>query len=111
MRLLGVDATVATTAIISSYIEREVPGLQIRTLLSLQAGGVQLFELKVPGKSPVAGKALRDLPIPPDTNIVAVVRGGETIITRGDTRIAAGDTVLILVKQEREPEIRKLILG
>ena len=111
MRLLGVDATVATTAIISSYIEREVPGLQIRTLLSLQAGGVQLFELKVPAKSPVVGKALKDLPIPPSTNIVAVVRGGETIITRGDTRILADDTVLILVQQESEAEIRKLVLG
>jgi trk system potassium uptake protein TrkA len=111
MRLLGVDATVATTAIISSYIEREVPGLQIRTLLSLQAGGVQLFELKVPPTSPVAGKALKDLPIPPSTNIVAVVRGKETIVTRGDTRFQAGDTVLILVQQESEAEIRKLVLG
>ncbi|HET9794194.1 MAG TPA: NAD-binding protein [Thermoanaerobaculia bacterium] len=111
MRLLGVDATVATTAIISSYIEREVPGLQIRTLLSLQAGGVQLFELKVPAGSPAAGRALKDLPIPPSTNIVAVVRGGETIVTRGDTRIMADDTVLILVQQEREAEIRKLVLG
>ena len=111
MRLLGVDATVATTAIISSYIEREVPGLQIRTLLSLQAGGVQLFELKVPPGSPAAGKALKDLPIPPSTNIVAVVRGGGTIVTRGDTRLLADDTVLILVQQEREAEIRKLVLG
>jgi trk system potassium uptake protein TrkA len=111
MRLLGVDATVATTAIISSYIEREVPGLQIRTLLSLQAGGVQLFELRVPAKSPVVGKTLKDLPIPPNTNIVAVVRGGETIVTRGDTRIQAEDTVLILVEQEHEAEVRKLVLG
>ena len=111
MRLLGVDATVATTAIISSYIERELPGLRIRTLLSLQAGGVLLFELKVPSGSPVAGKALKELPIPPSTNVVAVVRGGETIITRGDTRILADDTLLILVRQEREGEIRQLVLG
>jgi len=111
MRLLGVDATVATTAIISSYIERELPGLRIRTLLSLQAGGVLLFELKVPSGSPVAGKVLRELPIPPSTNVVAVVRGGETIITRGDTRILEDDTLLILVRQEREGEIRQLVLG
>jgi trk system potassium uptake protein TrkA len=111
MRLLGVDATVATTAIISSYIERELPGLRIRTLLSLQAGGVLLFELKVPSGSPVAGKILKELPIPPSTNVVAVVRGGETIITRGGTRILEDDTLLILVRQEREGEIRQLVLG
>jgi trk system potassium uptake protein TrkA len=111
MRLLGVDATVATTAIIGSYIERELPGLQIRTLLSLQAGGVLLFELKVPAGSAVADRVLKDLPIPPSTNVVAVVRGGETIITRGDTRILADDTLLILVHREREAEIRRLVLG
>jgi len=111
MRLLGVDATVATTAIISSYIERELPGLRIRTLLSLQSGGVLLSELQVPAGSPVAGRMLKDLDIPPGTNVIAVVRGGETIVTRGDTKIFAGDNLLILVRQEREADVRELVLG
>ena len=111
MRALGVDTTVATTAIISSFIERELPGLQIRTLLSLDAGDVALIELQVPERSAVAGKALKDIAIPQQTNIVAVVRQGKTIVTRGDTEIHSGDTVLILVHREHEAAVRKLVLG
>jgi trk system potassium uptake protein TrkA len=86
--LLGVDDG-GDQRIISPGIERGLPGLQIRTLLSLQSGGVLLSELQVPAGSPVAGKMLKDLEIPPGTTVVAIVRGGETIITRGDTKIAA----------------------
>jgi Trk K+ transport system NAD-binding subunit len=43
--------------------------------------------------------------------VVAVVRGGETIITRGDTKILADDNLLILVRQEREADVRELVLG
>lgn len=111
LRALGVDATVATTAIISSFIERELPGLQIRTLLSLQSGDVQLLELQVPASSPAVSRAVKTLGIPPETSIIAVVRQGQTIITRGDTRIEAGDTVLILVKRDHEAQMRKVVLG
>jgi trk system potassium uptake protein TrkA len=111
MRALGVDTTVATTAIISSFIERELPGLQIRTLLSLQAGDVQLIELQVPEGSPAAGRTIRDIPIPPETNIIAVLRKHETIVSRGDTEIRGGDTVLILVKRAHESEMRRAVLG
>jgi trk system potassium uptake protein TrkA len=80
-------------------------------LLSLQSGGVLISELQVPAASPVAGKMLKDLDIPPGTNVIAVVRGGETIVTRGDTKILADDNLLILVRQEREADVRELVLG
>lgn len=111
MRQLGVDTTVATTAIISSFIERELPGLQIRTLLSLQSGDVQLLELQVSKASPSAGHLVREIPIPPGTNIIAVVRDGKAIVTRGDTDIRAGDTVLILLNRDQFEPMRRLILG
>lgn len=111
MRALGVDTTVATTAIISSFIERELPGLQIRTLLSLQSGDVQLVELQVPPAAPIAGRLLRDVALPVDTNVIAVIRNNETIITRGDTQVLAGDTVLILVKRDSEAQMRAVVLG
>jgi trk system potassium uptake protein TrkA len=111
LRALGVDTTVATTAIISSFIERELPGLQIRTLLSLQSGDVRILELQVPPASPAAGKAVKMLPIPPETSIIALIRRGQTIITRGNTLIEAGDTALILVKREHEPQMRRIVLG
>jgi trk/ktr system potassium uptake protein len=111
MRKLGVDTTVSTTAIISSYIERELPGLQIRTLLSLQSGNVLLFELQVPQDSPATGRPLKDVALPPDTNIVAVLRERTTVVTRGDTVIEPEDTVLVLTHREQEEAVRRAILG
>ncbi len=111
MQRLGVDVTVSSTAIISSVIQSELPMTRIRTLLDLRTGGLELIEYTLDAQSPVIGKRLRDLPVPPDCNIVTVLRKNQAVVARGDTSLENGDTVMVLVKMTAEPEIRKLLLG
>jgi len=111
MRRLGVDATVSSTAIIEQVIERELPTIPIRTLLNLHGERAQIIEYVLGEACPVAGKALRDIAFPPGCNIVAIERAGTTLIPRGETRLEVGDMVVALVTREREPELRRLLMG
>ncbi len=111
MRRLGVDATVSSTAIIEQVIERELPTISIRTLLNLHGERAQIIEYVLGETCPVAGRALRDIAFPPECNIVAIERGGTTLIPRGETRLEVGDMVVALVTREREPELRRLLMG
>jgi trk system potassium uptake protein TrkA len=110
-RALGVDATVSATSIIQSVVERELPTLKIKTLLSLQAGGVSILELTLSDTSPVAGKPLREIIVPKDCNVVAILRGAVAVVPRGDTVFSPGDVVLTLVGKGSEQALKTTLLG
>jgi len=111
MQLLGIDSTVSSTAIIQHVIEAELPTTRIKTLLNLQRGAVQILEYLLDGRSPATGSALKDLAFPRDTNLVAILRNEHTIVPRGETRLQAGDTVIVLADVNQEPQLRQLLLG
>ncbi|HMG37374.1 MAG TPA: NAD-binding protein [Blastocatellia bacterium] len=111
MMRLGVDSTVSSTAIIEQVIERELPTVKIKTLLSLQAGAFQILEYTIDVNSPAAGKLVRDISLPTDSNLIAVLRGQTAVVARGDTRLAEGDLVVALVNTEQESELRTALLG
>jgi len=111
MQQLGVDVTVSSTAIISSLIESELPVHKIRTLLSLRAGQLEIMEYVLDGTSPVVGHQLKDLTMPPNCNIVTILRKGAAVVPRGDTAFQDNDVVLALADLADEPHLRKLMLG
>jgi len=111
MQQLGVDVTVSSTAIISSLIESELPTHKIRMLLSLRAGQLEIMEYVLDGSSPVVGHQLKELTMPPQCNIVTILRDGGAVVPRGDTAFQKNDTVLALADLADEPQLRKLLLG
>ncbi|MBI2820379.1 MAG: NAD-binding protein, partial [Acidobacteria bacterium] len=80
MQQLGVDVTVSSTAIISSLIESELPTHKIRMLLSLRAGQLEIMEYVLDGNSPVVGHQLKELTMPPQCNIVTILRDGDAVV-------------------------------
>jgi trk system potassium uptake protein TrkA len=111
MQQLGVDVTVSSTAIISSLIESELPVHKIRTLLSLRAGQLEIMEYVLDGTSPVVGHQLKELTMPPNCNIVTILRQGAAVVPRGETSFQNSDIVLALADLADEPHLRKLLLG
>jgi trk system potassium uptake protein TrkA len=110
-RALGVDATVSATSLIESVIERELPTLRIRTLLQLQGGGLSIVELHLSEGSPVIDRPLRDIVLPKESNVVAILRKERTVVPRGDTVFKPGDVVITLVSRESEATLHETILG
>ncbi|HVF89762.1 MAG TPA: NAD-binding protein [Blastocatellia bacterium] len=111
MATLGVDSTVSSTAIIQQVIERELPTVRIKTLLSLQAGEYQILEYPLDANSPAADHPVRDVALPPESNLIAILRGNTTVVPRGDTRLNDGDVIVALVKTDQEAQLRTALLG
>jgi hypothetical protein len=76
--------------------ESLVPG-DVMTLLKLRRGQYSLVENKVDPKSVAAGKAVKDLDLPSECVLPAIIRNGNLIIPRGDTIVQADDKVFALV--------------
>lgn len=110
-RALGVDVTISSTSLIQNVIERELPTLRWKTLLALPGGGMSLVELTLPLEAPVIGRPLRELVLPHECNVVAILRAGRPVVPRGDTAFAGGDVVLALVAKEAEPALLQTLLG
>ena len=109
---LGVDATVSQTELIFSMIEDAMAykGV-IATLPIIHGVDVEVEEISIPDNSPAAGKALRELPIPKNSNIAMIIRGKEAIVPNGDTKIQPKDLAICIVKHESVAEFSKLLLG
>ncbi|HKS42264.1 MAG TPA: TrkA C-terminal domain-containing protein, partial [Blastocatellia bacterium] len=61
--------------------------------------------------SPAAGHLVRDINLPPESNLIAILRGNTTVVPRGDARLSEGDIVVALVNTEQEAQLRIALLG
>ena len=79
---------------------------------SLRRGAAEAIEAVAHGDkttSNVAGRAIEEIPLPPETSIGAIVRDDKVIIAHHDTVIASEDHVILLVgDKNRVPEVEKL---
>ncbi|HZU08082.1 MAG TPA: TrkA family potassium uptake protein [Chloroflexota bacterium] len=108
-RLLGIDATVSSTDVILGVLEQELPRHALVPLLRLRHADVEVVEVVLDEQAPVVGRALRELPLPPDCNIAVIIRNGTPIFPNGDTRLAAGDEVIALTTSRSEARLRELL--
>ncbi len=68
----------------------------LRTFNDYQENGdISFIKHHVDPESPMAGKRLRELSIPEGQLVVLILRGKETVLPVGDTRIEAGDLLVL----------------
>jgi trk system potassium uptake protein TrkA len=109
-RKLGV-AAFSTTQTIASMIEQRTTLDEITNLIPVGEGKVNITEVKLPPTSPVVGKTLRDLSLPADSLIAVVLRNGEAIVPRGDTKLQAGDRAILITLPVNHGSVLKIITG
>src|SRR5437870_13129878 len=78
----GVDVAVSTPSLISALVEEAVSVGRLVRILQFEGGNVRLVEVTLAEDAPVVDKAIRDLDIPRDATIVAVVRGEHVVMPR-----------------------------
>lgn len=111
LQKLGVDVTVSSTALISQIIEGELPATQIRRLLNLTVGQLEVLEYTLTDTSPAVGRQVRDLSFPHNSSIVAILREGQSIVPKGDTTLAGSDILVALTQSSSEAELRQMLVG
>ena len=110
-RMLGIDATVNATQVMLSVIEQEIPHANLVPLLRLRDTDVEVVEAIVDPRSAVTGSALRDVDLPPESNIAVVIRNGSAFFPNGATVLEAGDEVVALTRGIHEPRLRSLFFS
>lgn len=93
---MGVDASLNQADIMSKLIEEEMSLGDMFTLLKLRRGKYSLVEEKVPPDTPALGIAIKDMNLPDECVIAAIIRQGTVLIPRGSSTLEEGDEVLFI---------------
>ncbi len=109
--VLGIDSTVSYVDALVAQIEREIPAHSLIHLLTLRDVGASFIEKQVPEDSPVVGVPMNELSLPDDFLIALVLRDGQAIVPKGNTRMLAGDEVIAVTSVEQEDALDRLFRG
>jgi len=109
--MLGIDATVNATQVMLSVLEQEIPHSNLIPLLRLRNTDVEVVEAVVDPRSAVTGTSLKDVDLPPESNIAVVIRNGSAFFPNGSTVLEPGDEVVALTRGVHEPRLRRLFFS
>jgi trk system potassium uptake protein TrkA len=98
---MGVDVALNQADIFARLIAEEMSLGDMMTLLKLRKGEFSIVEEKVHPDSIAAGKAIRDIDLPAECNLVALIRKGQLIIPHGETVLNPADEILAVVHQSK----------
>ncbi len=107
----GVDLSVSTPHLITALVEEAVSVGRLVRILQFERGQARLVEVTLAENAPVVDRALKDIDMPRDATVVAVVRGEHVVMPRGDTTFEVGDEVLAMVTPDSEENVRRILTG
>jgi trk system potassium uptake protein TrkA len=105
----GVDVALNQSQILASLIEEEMSLGDMMTLLKLRRGAYSLVEEKVPVGAKAVGMAIKDLALPEECVIAAIMRRGKMIVPRGITILEVGDEVLAVTDRPGADQLAALL--
>jgi len=104
-----VDEKITQADVMAQLIEEEMSMGDMMTLLKLRRGRYSLVEEKVPPGAQAIGKTLKDLSLPEQCVIAAIIRNGQITLPRGSTTLEAGDEVLAVTDSDGASQLAKLL--
>jgi len=106
---MGVDVPVNQADLMARLIAEEMSLGDMITLLKLRKGQYSLVEEKVDPTAIAVGKQLKDLQLPRECQVAAIIRKGELVIPRGDTVLQAADEILAVVHASRVTQLAAIL--
>jgi trk system potassium uptake protein TrkA len=92
----------------SSLIEEEMSMGDMMTLLKIRRGQYSLIEEKIPPGARAIGLAIKDLALPEQCVIAAIIRKGKVIVPRGMTTLEVGDEILAVTDTDGAKQLAEL---
>jgi trk system potassium uptake protein TrkA len=106
---MGVDVALNQADILAKLIAEEMSLGDMMTLLKLRRGQYSLVEEKLRPSSRALDILIKDMPLPPNCVIAAVIRQGKVLIPRGNMSFEAGDEVLAVVEDTSLAALRTFL--
>jgi len=104
-----VDVAINQADLMAKMIAEEMSLGDMMTLLKFRKGEVSLVEEKILPGAPADGIAVKDLELPDNCTLAAILRKNEVLPVRGDTVLHAGDEVLAVVNSANMNELADLL--
>lgn len=106
---MGIHATVSPRLASVGEILKFVRGLHVEEVQSLLSELVEISSVDIDDRSPLAGKPLRELPLPAGVLVAAVLRGGEVVIPGGGDVLQPGSKVVLFTLAENAPDLARIV--
>jgi trk system potassium uptake protein TrkA len=107
----GVDVAVSKPRLMAALVEEAVTVGDLVRLMTFRQGEANLVEITLPGTAPYVGHPVRDVPMPRDCALVAVLRGKRVLVPTPDDPLESGDELVFVCTADAEDEIRSVMLG
>jgi len=99
--------TVTATLLAANTMKAMIAHPQLVILSALGSGEVKFLQAEV--TKPLVGRTVQDLTIPGESLVHAMVRRGQAMIPRADTRLEAGDVLHISVAVRAVANLERLL--
>jgi len=110
-KAMGIDETLSSTRVLMGVIEQELPTGGFMPLMPLTRSDLEIVEAEIAAASPAADKVVEAIGLPAGAHIGAVVRKGEILKAHRDTKLQAGDRVIVFAPTAAEQEVKKALFG
>jgi trk system potassium uptake protein TrkA len=107
----GVDVAVSKPRLMAALVEEAVTVGDLVRLMTFRQGEANLVEITLPRNAPYEGKPVRDVPLPRDAALVAILRGKRVVVPTPDDPLEPGDELIFVCTSEVEDQIRAVVLG
>lgn len=104
-----VDETINQADVMAHLIQEEMSLGDMMTLLKLRRGKYSLVEEKVPKGAKAIGVQIKDLGLPEQCVIAAIIRHGEIVLPRGTLALEEYDEVLAITDDEGAKQLAQLL--
>ena len=110
-KAMGIDETLSSTRVLMGVIEQELPTGGFMPLMPLTRSDLEIVEAEIAAGSPAANKDVEAVGLPAGAHIGAIVRNGQILHAHRDTRLEAGDRIIVFAPTAAEQEVRKALFG
>jgi trk system potassium uptake protein TrkA len=107
----GVDVAVSTPRLLAALVEEAVSVGDLVKLMTFRQGQANLVEITLAEDAPHVGHPVRDLDLPRDAALVAILRGRRVLVPTPDDSLEAGDELMFLATDEVERQIHEAVSG
>jgi trk system potassium uptake protein len=110
-KAMGIDETLSSTRVLMGVIEQELPTGGFMPLMPLTRSDLEIVEAEIAVGSPAADKEVEAVGLPAGAHIGAIVRKGQILHAHRDTKLEAGDRIIVFAPTAAEAEVKKALFG
>lgn len=107
----GVDVAVSTPRLITALVEEAVTVGDLVRLMSFKSSATDLVEVVLPDDSPFVGRRIKDLALPADVALTAIIRDSVPMAPDPNGALEARDELMFIIAQDAEADLSAMLRG